>query len=107
MANYRVSTNTNNSDVTTKDKTKETTKTRKMNQFRFSALEQGFLKISVRLQTAFSAETRLAGGQWLEAHVNMVTLRMFRIGTRMPTVSRTEGQHLAPLNTFIKKRSSK
>jgi hypothetical protein len=27
---------------------------------------------------------------------------MFRVGTRKPTASRTEGQNLVPLKTFIK-----
>jgi CRISPR/Cas system-associated protein endoribonuclease Cas2 len=43
-------------------KTQETTKQRKMNQFRSFALKQGFLKISVSLHTAFEVETRLAAG---------------------------------------------
>jgi hypothetical protein len=32
----------------------------------------------------------------------VLKLRMFRVGTWMPTVSRTEGQCLVPLKTFIK-----
>jgi hypothetical protein len=32
----------------------------------------------------------------------VVKLRMFRVGKGMPTVSRTEGQCLLPLKTFIK-----
>jgi hypothetical protein len=50
------------------------------------------------------AETQLAEGQWLEEQLNTVKLRMSRTGTRMPTVSRTERRHLAPLETFIKKK---
>jgi hypothetical protein len=65
------------------------------------------LKISARLQTVFAAETHLAEGQWLEENVNTVKLRMFRAGTRMPIVSRTKGQHLAQLKTFIKNKASK
>jgi hypothetical protein len=55
------------------------------------------------LQTAFAAETHRAEGQLLEKQLNMVKLRMFREGTRMATVSRTEGQLLAPLSTIINK----
>jgi hypothetical protein len=55
------------------------------------------------LQTAFAAETHLAEGQWQEEQADMVKLRMFRAGTRMPTLSRTEGEHLVLLKTFIKK----
>jgi hypothetical protein len=39
----------------------------------------------VRLQTVFAAETHLAEGQRLEEHVNVVKLRMFLVGTWMPT----------------------
>jgi hypothetical protein len=46
-----------------------------------------FLKISVDLQTEFAAETHRAEGQWLEEQLSMVKLRMFRVGTRMPTAS--------------------
>jgi hypothetical protein len=64
MANHRISTNTSNSSVTaqdkTKRKTKETKKLNKINQFRISALQQVFLKISARPQTASAAETHLA-----------------------------------------------
>jgi hypothetical protein len=58
------------------------------------------------LQTAFAAETHLAEGQWLKKQVNMVKLRMFRAGTRRPTVSRAEGQYLVPLKPFIKNKAS-
>jgi hypothetical protein len=44
---------------------------RKINQLRPLALKQKFLKIPVNLKTAFSVETHLAQGQWLEMHVNM------------------------------------
>jgi hypothetical protein len=49
-------------------------------------------KISVDLQTTFAAETHLAEGQWLKEQLNVLKLRVFRVGTRMPSVSRTEGQ---------------
>jgi hypothetical protein len=95
MANYRVSTNTNNSNKTTQGKTNKiaTTKQTKMNQLRLFKFKDDLLKLSVDLQTAFAAETHLAEGQWLKEQLNAVKLRMFRVGTRMPTVSRTEGQY--------------
>jgi hypothetical protein len=70
-------------------------------------LKHDLLKVYVHLQTAFAAETHLAEGQWLKEQLNMVKLCMFRVGTRMPTVSRTEGQCLMPLKTFIKSNTSK
>jgi hypothetical protein len=73
-----------------KDKT-HTKKERKIDQLRYSHLNMSYL----------------TQGQWLEEHVNMVKLRMFQVGTRMPTVSRTEGQHLAALKTFIRSKASK
>jgi hypothetical protein len=73
-----------------------------MDQLRLSKLKHNLLEISADLQTAFAADTQLAEGQWLKEQLNVVKLRMFRVGTRMPTVSRTEGHYLAPLKTFIK-----
>jgi hypothetical protein len=93
VANYRVSTNTNNSNKTTQDKTnKTTTKERKMDQLRLFTLKYDLLKISVDLQTSFAVEIHLAEGQWLKEQLNVLKLRVFRVGTRMPTVSRREGQ---------------
>jgi hypothetical protein len=43
-------------------------------------LKHELLKISVRSQTAFAAETCPAEGQWLEEQANMLKLRMFRVG---------------------------
>jgi hypothetical protein len=63
--------------------------------------------MSVGLQTAFAIETQLAEGQWLEEQVNVLKLRMFRVGTRRPTVSRTEGQYLVQIKIFIKKKALK
>jgi hypothetical protein len=68
-------------------------------------LKPEFLKTSVDLQTEFSEETQRAEGQRLEELVNVVKLHKFRVGTRMPTVSQAEGQHLAPLQTFIKNKA--
>jgi hypothetical protein len=63
MANYRVSTNTNNSNKTTQDKTnKKTTKQRKKDQLRLFKLKPDLLKISVDLQTAFAADTHHVEG---------------------------------------------
>jgi hypothetical protein len=59
-----------------------------------------------RLQTALAAETHLAEGQWLKEQLNVVKLCMFRVGTRRPTVSRTEGQCLVSLKAFIKNSAS-
>jgi hypothetical protein len=78
-----------------------------MDQLRLFTLKHNVLKISVDLQTAFDAETHLAEGQWLKEQLNVLKLRMFRVGTRMPTVSRTEGHCLVPLKTFIKNNASK
>jgi hypothetical protein len=39
-------------------------------------------------------ETHPAEGQWLEEQMNMVKLPMYRVGTQMPIISRTEEQHL-------------
>jgi hypothetical protein len=75
-----------------------------MDQLRLFKLKHDLLKISVDLQTAFAAETHLAEGQWLKEQLNVVKLRIFRVGTRMQTVSRREGQHLVPLKAFIKKQ---
>jgi hypothetical protein len=90
-----------------KTTTKETTKQRKMDHLRLFTLNYDLLKISVDLQTAFAAETHPAEGQWLKEQLNVVKLRMFRVGTRMPTVSRTEWQYSVPLKTFIKNNASK
>jgi hypothetical protein len=73
-----------------------------MNHLRLFTFKYDLLKISVYLQTEFAAETHPAEGQWLKEQLNVLKLRMFRVGTRMPTVSRTDGHCLVPLKTFIK-----
>jgi hypothetical protein len=78
-----------------------------MDQLRLFTLKYDLLKISVDLQTSFAVEIHLAEGQWLKEQLNVLKLRVFRVGTRMPTVSRTEGQCLVPLKTFIKTSASK
>jgi hypothetical protein len=78
-----------------------------MNHPRLFTLEHQLLKISVYLQTAFAAQTHLAEGQWLKEQLNMVKFLMFRVGTRMPTVSWTEGKYLVSVKTFIENNASK
>jgi hypothetical protein len=98
MANYRASTNTNNSNTTTQDKTNKQNNTKKMDQLRL---------LKLNLQTAFAEDTYLAEGQRLKEQLKVVKLCVFRIGTRMPTVSRTEGQGLVPLKTLFTNSASK
>jgi hypothetical protein len=64
----------------------------KFKQTDFLKLILKFLKISEEFHTILAAETNLAEGQWLEEQQNREKLRMFIKGTRIPTVSRTEGQ---------------
>jgi hypothetical protein len=75
-----------------------------MDQLRLFKIKHDILKISVDLQTAFSAETQLAKWQWLKEQLNVIKLCTLRVGTRMPIVSRTERQYLMPLKIFIKKQ---
>jgi hypothetical protein len=53
------------------------------------------------------AETHLAEGQWLEEQLNVVKLRMFRVGgTARPTVFEDRGAIFSAIvNTFIKKET--
>jgi hypothetical protein len=84
VANYRVSTNTSNGNNTTQVKTNKNEnnkKQRKMDQLRLLKLKHDFLKMSIDLQTAFAADTHLAEGPWLKEQLNVVKLRMFRVGT--------------------------
>jgi hypothetical protein len=60
--------------------TKQTTKQIKMDELRLFIFKHDLLKISVDLQTAFAADTHLAEGQWLKELLNVVKLRMFRVG---------------------------
>jgi hypothetical protein len=82
--------------------TNKNKKTKKSGSAKAFELKHYLLKISIDLQTAFAADTRLAEGQWLKEQLNVVKLLMFRVGTRRPTVSRTKGQYLMPQKTFIK-----
>jgi hypothetical protein len=45
-----------------------------MNQIRLLTLKQEFVKICVSIHTAFTVETHLAEGQWLEEQVNILKL---------------------------------
>jgi hypothetical protein len=60
-----------------------------MDQLRLFTLKHELLKISIKLQTSFAADTYLAEGQWLMEQLNVLKLCMFRLGTRMPTISWT------------------
>jgi hypothetical protein len=77
-----------------------------MLQLRLFKFKHDLLKISVHLIISFAADTHLAEGQWLKEQLNVVKLRIFRVGTRMPAVSMREGQYLVPLKTFIKNNAS-
>jgi hypothetical protein len=54
--------------------------------------------MSTSLQTTLAAEAHLAEGQFLleEQTLNIEKPLIYRTGTRRPTVSKTEGQHLDP-----------
>jgi hypothetical protein len=54
-----------------------------MDQLRLFALKYDLLKISIDLQTVFAAETHLTERQWLKEQLNVVKLRMFRVGAQM------------------------
>jgi hypothetical protein len=54
------------------------------------------------LQTEFSARMHLAVELWLEEQLNVERFQMFRVGTRKPTASRTEGQNLVSLKYLLK-----
>jgi hypothetical protein len=101
MTNYRVSTNTNNSNEAKQDKT--TTKSKSAKAFQ---TKTRLTKIPIDLQTALAADTHLAEGQWLTEQLIVVKLRMFPVGTRRPTVSRTRGQYLVPQKALIKNSAS-
>jgi hypothetical protein len=61
--------------------TKLQQKNNKMDHLRLFTLKYDLLKISVDLQIAFAAETHLAEGRWLKEQLNVLKLRMFRVGT--------------------------
>jgi hypothetical protein len=85
--------------------TKNNKKQEKMDQLWLFTLKHDLLKIST-FTNALSAETHPAEEQWLKEQLN-VKLLMVRAATRMPTVSRAEGQHLEPVKIFIKNKASK
>jgi hypothetical protein len=95
-------------DKTNRKQQKKQQKQRKKNQFRacFSIkslnfrlliLKQEFLIVSARLHTEFAVELLLAERKLLEEQVNMLKLRVFRVGILRPIISRTERQNLVPL----------
>jgi hypothetical protein len=101
----RIQTTTARRQHRTKQTTaKEATEQRKNGSAKALYTQTRLTKISADLQTAFAAG---AEGQWLKEQLNMVKLRMLRAGTRMAAVSRTEGQCLVPLKTFINNSESK
>jgi hypothetical protein len=104
VANYIINTHRNNNRSRATQE-QHNHKTKEINELKLFIFKHYFLKISVDLQTVLAGETHQAAGQSLEEKVNVVKLRVFRAGTRIPAVSRTEGQHLAPLKTFIKNRA--
>jgi hypothetical protein len=68
-----------------------TKKKGKVNQLRLVKLRRDLLKISINLQIALAADTHLA--EVAEGATELGEITMFRVGTRIPTVSRREGQH--------------
>jgi hypothetical protein len=82
MANYRVSTNTNNSNEIIHDKTNNKNYNKKDNKTKNESpnaftLKYDLLKISIDLQTAFAAETHFAERQWLKEQLNVLKLLIF------------------------------
>jgi hypothetical protein len=60
-------------------------------------LKHASLKIAMDLQIALAAEAHPTDGQREEAQRNREKSRVFRAGIRVLTLSKTEGQNLAPL----------
>jgi hypothetical protein len=56
----------------------------------------GFLKISMSLHTRLVAETHLADGEFLQVAVNREEFLKLRGRTRIPVVSKRNGQHFKP-----------
>jgi hypothetical protein len=53
---------------------------------------------STSLQTVLAADAHLAGGQFLheEQTLNKAKFLIYRAGTRLPAISKTEAQNLEP-----------
>jgi hypothetical protein len=51
------------------------------------AFKNRLLEVSVDLQTAFPTEAHVAEGQRVKGQLKIENLRLFRAGTRRPTVS--------------------
>lgn len=78
----------NDSNMTAQDRTdKKQEEQLEINQFRLLTFKQVFLKISLNLRTAILFETHTVEGQ-----LNILKLRMLRVGTRRPNF-RGERQH--------------
>jgi hypothetical protein len=56
----------------------------------------GFLKISTSLHTRLAAVTHPAVGEFLHVAVNRAEILTLREGTRIPVVSKRDGQHFKP-----------
>jgi hypothetical protein len=56
----------------------------------------GSLKISVALHTRLAAVTHRADGEFLQVAVNREEFLTLREGTRIPMVSKRDGQHFKP-----------
>jgi hypothetical protein len=67
-------------------RTKRTTNNKENGPLKAFYTQIRAIKIFIHLQTAFAAETHLAEGQWLKEQRNVVMLRVFQVGTKMPTV---------------------
>jgi hypothetical protein len=59
------------------------------------------LIISLNLKTAFTAQTHLAEGQWLEEQLNMVKLRVSCRNTIVACFEETEAIFSAIINIYI------
>jgi hypothetical protein len=61
---------------------------KRTNRLKLFKFKHKFVRISIGSQTALAAEAHSAEGQWLQEQLNIEKLRVFRAGTRIPTVSR-------------------
>jgi hypothetical protein len=56
----------------------------------------GVQKISMSVHTRLAAETHLADGEFLQVAVNKEEFLKLREKTRIPVVSKRDGQHFKP-----------
>lgn len=66
----------------------------------------GFLKISMSVHTWLAAETHLTDGGFLQVAVNRGEFKKLRDRTRIPVVSKRDGQHFKPEYTEINDNNS-